>query len=135
MNPTRVDYSRLKQELETQPTVQATEGLQQWKEPLSQQASAEYKALQKQEKFTENRTTFMRRIPKHETKTHWGMKYESTDVDMFVMRIGVLKTVKERLTTGEEVEFGELEEGKTFKIPKGKIILLPTDLDVIWSFC
>lgn len=77
----------------------------------------------------------MRRIPKHETKTHWGMKYESTDVDMFVMRIGVLKTVKERLTTGEEVEFGELEEGKTFKIPKGKIILLPTDLDVIWSFC
>lgn len=52
MNPTRVDYSRLKQELETQPTVQATEGLQQWKEPLSQQASAEYKALQKQEKFT-----------------------------------------------------------------------------------
>lgn len=55
------------------------------------------------------------------------------EVRMFVVRIGGSSSMKEQLSDGRDVDFGPVEEGKTFIIPQKRRIWLPRDMDVIWN--
>ena len=59
------------------------------------------------------------------------MRYNIIDINMFIVRINGLLTIKERLLNDEEVVLGNLEKSKTFRILRARIILLSRDIDII----
>lgn len=130
-NSTKVSFLRLRAWLAEHKPEGTRGGTQEWRDTLSDEALKEYRDVLKQENFPENRA-LLRRIPQDPESSLWGM-VTNEEVRMFVVRIGGSSSMKEQLSDGRDVDFGPVEEGKTFIIPQKRRIWLPRDMDVIWN--